>query len=214
MKITILCSSPTHPVNQWLDAWMEKHADQHDIRLLRAVHELRGGDLLFLISCTEIVPRQAREMFRKVLLIHASDLPRGRGWSPHIWEIVNGATEITLSLIEAEDQVDTGDIWRQTRLEIPVTDLYDEINAKLFDAEIGLMDYAVSSFDRVVPRQQDPSVEPSYYPRRTPDDSELDTAKTLQENFNLLRLADPERYPAFFYHAGQKYHLYIEKTDD
>lgn len=214
MNITILCSSPRHPVNNWLDAWIRRHSGQHRVSLVRSVQELCGGDLLFLISCAEIVSRQARAAFRKALLVHASDLPRGRGWSPHIWEIVDGATEVTLSLIEAEDQVDSGDIWKQTKVEILKTDLYHEINAKIFDAELSLMDFAVSAFGRVVPRKQDPTVEPTYYPKRTPGDSELDTAKTLNENFDLLRVADPDRYPAFFYCAGQKYRLYIEKSDD
>jgi methionyl-tRNA formyltransferase len=55
--------------------------------------------------------------------------------------------------------------------------------------------------------------EPSYYPRRRPDDSRLDPNKTLAEQFNLLRVVDNERYPAFFEHHGQRYLVKVEKSD-
>ena len=45
--------------------------------------------------------------------------------------------------------------------------------------------------------------EESFYPRRTPKDSELDVNKTILEQFNLLRAVDNERYPAFFQVGGK-----------
>ena len=35
--------------------------------------------------------------------------------------------------------------------------------------------------------------------KRTPADSEIDPGKSILEQFNLLRIVDSERYPAFFY---------------
>ena len=67
------------------------------------------GDILFLVSCSEIVKKDIRMKFRHTLVLHASSLPKGRGWSPHIWEILNGADQIVISLLEAEDKIDSGD---------------------------------------------------------------------------------------------------------
>jgi methionyl-tRNA formyltransferase len=53
---------------------------------------------------------------------------------------------------------------------------------------------------------------PTYYKRRTPEDSELDPDKPLRDQFNLLRVADNDQYPAFFRHLGHKYVLKIEKV--
>ena len=47
------------------------------------------------------------------LVLHASDLPDGRGWSPHVWDVISGKSSLTLSLINAEDSVDTGHIWKK-----------------------------------------------------------------------------------------------------
>ena len=52
------------------------------------------------------------------MVLHVSDLPRGRGWSPYIWELINGATFIKVSLIEAKEEVDAGQIWLQEKISI------------------------------------------------------------------------------------------------
>lgn len=55
---------------------------------------------------------------------------------PHIWAITNGAESVTLSLLEAEDKVDSGRIWKKMILAIPRHALWHEINESLFNAEI------------------------------------------------------------------------------
>lgn len=214
MNITILCSSKTHPVNETLYRWVGKNDGIHDVRLVRSKSELHGGDLLFLISCSEIISAQDREKFKKVLVIHASDLPQGRGWSPHIWDVVSGADGITVSLLEAQDKIDSGDIWKKLWINLPRHALYNEINDLLFTAESQLMDFAVDNFYTITPQPQDPSVEPSYHPQRTPTDSELDPEKSIASQFNLLRVSDPERFPAFFKLHGHTYKLAVEKVDN
>ena len=118
MDISILTSSMEHPVNAYLDKWAEKNKN-HQISIVHSKKELISGDILFLISCSDIISKLERGRFKKTLVVHASDLPHGRGWSPHVWEIINGATDITLSLLEAEDKVDTGDIWKKISVPIP-----------------------------------------------------------------------------------------------
>jgi methionyl-tRNA formyltransferase len=194
MNITILNTMADHPVNTWLEKWMEKHQINHNIDLLRSKNDLVGGDILFLISCSELISKQNRAKFKKTLVIHASDLPIGRGWSPHIWEIINGAEQITLSLLEAEDKVDSGDIWTKVKVKVPKAALYNQINVLIFDAELELMDFAVAKFYDIDPRKQfDDS--PTYWPKRTPKDSEIDIQKSISGQFDLIRVCDPERFP-------------------
>lgn len=214
MDISILCSSEAHPVNAWLDRWIGRWRGEHRIRLLRSKRNLTGGDLLFLVSCGEILHAAERSLFRHVLVLHASDLPRGRGWNPHIWAILAGAEEITVTLLEARDEPDTGPIWAQRRVHVPAHALYDEINARIFDAEAALMDEALHLARRPQPTPQPADIERTYYRRRRPSDSELDPHKTLAEQFDLMRVADPERYPAFFRLRGHVYKLNLEKVHD
>ena len=55
------------------------------------------------------------------------------------------------------------------------------------------------------------SGDPTYYPKRKPEDSRLDFYKPLSDQFNLLRVCDNERYPAFFEWKGSRYMIRISK---
>lgn len=213
MKITLLCSSEQHPVNGYLLRWMETRTSSHEISLVRTKKEASGGDIMFLISCSEIITAEDRSAYRKSLVIHASDLPTGRGWSPHIWQILQGKTDVTVTLLEAADKVDSGDIWHQLKCNIPQDALWDEINDRIFNAELALMDYALDHFEDVEPRPQRQDVQATYYPKRAPQDSELDPKKSLEEQFDLIRVSDPDRFPAFFRMHGHIYQIKLEKKD-
>lgn len=211
LKVTLLCSDTKHPVFKALKLWEEVNQQHYDIEILTSVNEIkRNGTLLFLISCSEIVKKQHRDFFEHTLVLHASDLPKGRGWSPHIWAILNCANELTLSLLEAEDKVDTGAIWKKLRIPLDGNELYDEINEKLFAAELQLITWACENVDSVAPVLQDESAT-NYLRKRTPEDSEVDISQSLESQFNLLRVCDPERFPAYFYKNGCKYKIKIEK---
>lgn len=214
MRISLLCSDEQHPVNEYLKRWISTQQGVHQVELARRKGELSGGDILFLISCSEIVNATDRSAYRATLVLHASDLPRGRGWSPHIWQLIEGGDEITVSLLEAEDKVDSGRIWRRLKFPVPKHALWDEINARLFDAEIELIDFAVKEFERVCPIEQDTALAPSYYPRRSPSDSRIDPSKSIASQFDRIRVCDPNRFPAFFELHGKKYKLILEKLDD
>ena len=211
MRISILCSDPSHPVHPRLVQWCEAHRSLHTVELVDRVDRLSGGDVLFLISCNEIIDATVRERYRASLVIHASNLPEGRGWSPLNWQILEGRNDIVVTLLEVVDQVDSGPIWHQAGLHFSGHELMDEINAALFDAELALMDFAVANLETVQPRPQ--SGNASYYRRRTPADSRLDVNRSIADQFNQLRVADANRYPAFFDYRGHRYEIILRKVE-
>ena len=214
MKITLLCSDPNHPVNIYLKPWMAAQQGIHEVELLQNKSQLSGGQMLFLISCSEIIKESDRSKYLTTLVLHASDLPKGRGWSPHIWAIIDGAEQITLSLLEAEDKVDSGRIWVKIQIPVPKDALWDEINHLLFTAEIQLIDLAVQQFGQLTPAMQTNEEEATYHPKRTPQDSQMDPYKTIAEQFNRMRVCDPNRFPIFFELYGKKYKLILEHYDE
>lgn len=214
MNISILCSDERHPINGLLAHWINQNSDQHNIELVNSKRELSGGDILFLVSCQEFINNSERAKYKVTLVLHASDLPVGRGWSPHIWQIISGATSIVVSLLEAEDQIDSGRIWKKVTVAIPKHALWDEINSLLFKAEIELIDFAVREFRNVSPREQNPRIKATYYRRREPDDSRIDANQTIANQFDKIRVCDPQRYPAFFELYGKKYRIVLEKMEN
>jgi methionyl-tRNA formyltransferase len=145
-------------------------------------------------------------------VIHASDLPLGRGWSPHIWQLIGGAELLTLTLLEVANKVDSGDIWKKIKLQISRDALWDQINEVVFDAELQLISFAVEKFDEIEPQAQSTIVDPTYYSKRKPVDSMIDPRKSIEEQFDLIRVCDPDRFPAYFELRGFKYNIRVEKA--
>ena len=214
MKISFLCSEKNHPVRDYLNDWIKSNKNKHSIELVRSKNELSGGDILFLISCHEIIEKVDRSAYGSSLVLHASNLPQGKGWSPHIWEIINGAKEITLTLLEAEDSLDSGKILKKILIPVKNHTLWDEINNDLFRAEIDLINFAIESYNSITPQEQDTITETIYYRKRTPEDSRIDPSISIDDQFNLIRVCDPKRFPAFFELYGHRYKIILEKLND
>ncbi len=214
MRVDVLTSDRQHPIVPRLEAWVASARPDHEARLCFDPSELEGGRVLFLVSCARIVGPELRSRYDHSLVLHASDLPRGRGWSPHVWELLGGAEHLTLSLLDAEEPVDSGAIWAKLQVPIDRSWLFEEINAALFDAELELMDRALS----LVADGHQPTPQPeegsSSYPRRRPSDSEVDPQRPLAELFDQLRLADPIRYPAYFELRGRRYTLELRAAEE
>lgn len=210
MKISILCSDVNHPISPSLSRWAELNRFVHEVEVVSCSNMLVGGDILFLISCNEPICKELRALFRVTLVIHASDLPLGRGWSPHIWQVLEKKQFIKVTLLEAADIIDSGSIWTQIDLIIEEHETFSEINAKLFEIEMALMDFAILNFEVVQPQPQDGRT-PTHYRKRTPADSRIDPQLSIADQFDILRVADPERFPAFFELHGHRYLIHIQK---
>ena len=211
MKIEILNTDPSHPINPYLKRLQAKLELEHSVLIIRSPEQITNGDLLFLVSCSVLVEREATANFQYAMVIHASDLPEGRGWSPHIWELLNGADKITVSLLDADGAVDSGAIYKKITVHIPKSALWYEINDLLFAAEIQLIEFAIKNFDKLQKRAQNSDIEATYYPKRNPKDSEIDPNKSITEQFDLLRVCDPNKFPALFHHRGESYKIILEK---
>jgi methionyl-tRNA formyltransferase len=213
MKISVICSDKNHPVMPYLRVWRDQQTGLgHTVELVSAINQLTSGDFLFLVSCSEILEEEYKKLFRHSFVLHASDLPKGRGWSPYIWNILEGKSIITVCLLEAASPVDSGDIWHKRTFTLDGHELLPEIHEQLFQAELSLIDDAIGHLDDMQPILQDENMV-SHFPRRSPEDSRLDPNKTIAEQFDLLRVVDSDRFPAFFELRGKRYRLMIEKDD-
>jgi methionyl-tRNA formyltransferase len=214
MRITVLCTDPGHPVVPHLRRWQEDtRAAGHDVSLIHDAKALTEGDVLFLVSCSQIITPPERARYRAVLVLHAADLPKRRGWSPHVWAVVEGESLITVCLLTASDPVDTGAVWLRRSFTLEGHELLPEINAKLFSTELQLMTEVLQRWEQIKPQPQqgDPG---ECMQRRTAEHSRLDPHRTIAEQFDLLRVVDSERYPAFIDFRGKRYVIRIEKVDD
>src|SRR5579872_544524 len=208
MKLDIIISDRRHPLWSVVSAWTQQHPE-HQVRLLQKLAEADGGDCLVLLACQQIARLEVRSRYGQCLVAHASDLPEGRGWSPAVWDVLQGKDRLVLALIEAADPVDAGRIFRKFRAPLQPTDLHDDISRVLGQLVIEALDFVLQYPDAKPVAQKG---EPSWYRRRTPEDSRLDPAQSIASQFNLMRVCDPERYPAFFELHGERFELIVRKA--
>lgn len=171
--------------------------------------EVLEGTIAFYLSCKDITPRHLLDRNPWNIVVHASPLPEGRGFSPLVWQILEGKNTIPLTMITMTEDVDAGDIVAERNLRFQGYELNDEMRDAMGQTIVDMsFDIAVSD---TAPDPKPQNGSPSWYRRRSPADSALDPSQSLVSQFNLLRVVDNIRYPAFFDHAGHRYTLTITR---
>ena len=165
------------------------------------------GDILFLIGCEKIFKNL--HLNKNNIVVHESWLPKGKGWSPLSWQILEGENLIPVTLFEAEKNIDSGKIYLQQCIKFRGHELNHELKHKQGVVTNKLIEEYILSYPKIKGKIQQGNS--TFYNKRTPSDSELDINKSIIEQFNLLRIVDNEHYPAYFVIDGIKYILKIEK---
>ncbi|TMM29156.1 methionyl-tRNA formyltransferase [Polaribacter aestuariivivens] len=212
MLIQVLVDNP----NSWILPYAKnlvniiKEKFNYEVRLLLKHEEVIKGDVLCLLSCEKIFKKLNLNKYN--LVVHESDLPKGKGWSPLTWQVLEGKNSIPITLFEAVEKVDAGIIYNQDFIELKGHELLSEIKHKQGEKTISLIVNFLKDIKNIKGEKQ--IGEETFYPKRTSKDSELDINKSIKDQFNLLRVCDNERYPAFFNINGQQYLLKIYKKNE
>lgn len=212
MKITLICDN----TESWIIPYIEKLNKllvkfQYESKIVYRYEDIKEGDLAFYLGCKTIVPENILALNQKNLVVHESRLPKGKGWSPMTWQILEGKNIIPITLFEADPKVDSGDIYLKDEIKLEGHELLPEIKHLQGEYTIKLVMEFVRLYPKITGKKQEGNA--TYYPKRTPRDSQLDINRTIKEQFNLLRVVDNERYPAYFLLDGVKYYIKIEKGE-
>ena len=143
-------------------------------------------------------------------MVHESDLPKGRGFAPVQWQILEGKADISVCLLEVSDEVDAGNIFEKMILSLDGSELYEEIRQKQAVVTFELISRFIEKYPNLNFEAQQGM--PTFYRRRNPSDSQLDLDKTIRDQFNLLRICNNDDWPAFFELDGVRYTLKIDKV--
>jgi methionyl-tRNA formyltransferase len=187
---------------------------RYKVTCLHSAEAVPRGDLLFILGFFKIVPGAVLARNRNNLVVHESALPKGRGWSPVTWLVLEGAKEIPLTLFEAVEKVDAGKIYLRGKVKLQGHELLPEIQAKVVREMMRLCESFVTQYPGILKKGTEQRGKATYYPKRKPEDSRLDPAKSISEQFPLLQTINNDSYPAYFTHRGQTYVLKIQKKPD
>jgi len=193
-------------ITQWRDAG-------HTVSVVYCAAAIPEGDICFPLGCGFLLGPEVLARNSHNLVVHASDLPSGRGWSPLTWQILKGDHEIPIVLFEAAEAVDSGPIYLRETMVFDGTELIDELREAVARHTMALCARFIATYPQVLQGAAPQNGTANYYPRRTPEDSRLDPDKSLASQFDLLRVVDNQRYPAFFERNGARYVLRVHRVE-
>lgn len=208
--LTILVNNPEGWVRPLARRLVDELSTSYQARYVERTADVPEGDAAFFLGCSKIVPAEILRRNRRNLVVHGSDLPRGRGFSPIPWQVLEGRNHIPIVIFEAVEALDAGAIYFKDTIDLDGTELLDEIHRKTWEKIETLVKKFLAHHRTVSPEAQHGT--PTFYAKRTDKDDELDPNKTLAEQFDHLRIVDNEQYPAWFTYRGQKYVLKISKA--
>jgi methionyl-tRNA formyltransferase len=211
-NLAILVDDPASWIIPWAKRLKDLASDFHDVRLVHSHEELGSGDVAFLLGCSGLVPGESLAKHRCNVVVHESDLPRGRGWSPVAWQVLEGKNEIPVCLFEAVEEADAGRVYLRDTMVLEGTELLPEIRHRQGEVTLRLCLRFLKMWPDIKGEPQ--SGEATWYRRRTKEDDRLPVDRTIEELFDRLRVLDNQRYPGWFEIRGRKYMLSINPLDE
>jgi methionyl-tRNA formyltransferase len=142
------------------------------------------------------------EIYRRFecVVFHMTDLPFGRGGSPLQNLIVRGHQDTRISAIRCGAGLDAGPVYLKKDLSLQGS--AEEIFLRASRVIEDMIVEILARNPRPTPQRGRPTV----FKRRTPEQSDLAAARTLDEAYDLIRMLDAEGYPHAFLRVGP-FHL-------
>ena len=135
----------------------------------------------------------------------ALDLPLGRGRSPLNWAIIEGRKSFTTNLFRYDPGVDSGDIVGKRTFSINTKDTAKSLHYKNLLSMVSLVkENRVSLISGTYHLNTQKNIKPTYYPKRSPDDSIIDWEMPLEDLERLIRAVSKPFNGSFSYINNNK----------
>ncbi|MEM4249810.1 MAG: methionyl-tRNA formyltransferase [Candidatus Nitrosotenuis sp.] len=170
-------------------------------------------DLIFSIGWRRLIPQSIFEIPSKgTLNIHDGLLPAYRGFAPINWAIINGETEVGVTVHLIDKTADTGPILFQEKIPVNLDETATDVYNKALKLAPSMVMRAISLMSSMTEKLIDQTnLEKGFFcSRRFPNDGKINWTLDRIKVYNLIRgLSDP--YPnAFCYYNNNK--IYIKKA--
>ncbi|MFE6747503.1 methionyl-tRNA formyltransferase [Kitasatospora purpeofusca] len=176
-----------------------------DEELLRRLEEAAPDIIVANNWRTWIPPRIYTLPKHGTLNVHDSLLPKYAGFSPLIWALVNGESEVGVTAHLMDEVLDAGDIVRQEAVAVGPTDTATDLFHKTVDliapVTIGALDLIASG--RTEFTKQDRS-QASFFHKRAEEDIRIDWNWPADALERLVRAQSAPYPPAFTHHRGRR----------
>jgi methionyl-tRNA formyltransferase len=143
--------------------------------------------------------------------VHASLLPQYRGAAPINWAIINGEKETGITTFKLQQEIDTGNILLQEKIEIRDTETAGELHDRMKEIGAGLLLKTINQLANNTLHEIPQSAIPDaplgqpvirHAPKISSETGEISWEKSCDEIYNLVRGLSPE--PAAFTFLNEK----------
>lgn len=212
MRIAILVDD----INSWFVPYSHKlkeklQSDNIVVNEYNNSKEVGDEDICFILSCTKILKKEFLDKHRHNIVVHASDLPKGKGFTPLKWQILEGKNDIPLTLFEAVEACDAGPYYFKDVIHFEGYEMLDEMQHVMANKIIDMCCLFVQQIEDLLPIQQ--KGESTYYRKFNKEDDDLNIDFTLKQLFPRFRIADFERFPLTFEKDGHHYSMTVKRID-
>ena len=183
---------------------------KYKFKIFYDYRKIKNYDLVFILGYTKILKAGFLKKNKLNLVIHESDLPKGKGFSPIQNQIKDGKTKIKINLLKAEKKPDSGAIYESLWINIPKYKIYDEIRSLQVAATKKLLLRFLKKYPFNKSRKQ--KGKSTFYKKLTHKDDKISVNKTIYQLFDHLRVSNHKQYPNYFFMHGKKYYLKIYKA--
>lgn len=174
---------------------------------------LEKADVVLYYGWSEYIPAEIYEK-KLCLILHTSLLPKYRGGSPLQHQIMNGEKTSAVTILKVEKEIDTGDIYSQTRFSLKGT--LDDILIRIMD--IGIKDTikVLKMIEKgIKPKKQ--KGKPTVFKRRKPEESRMLNLHEWKSKdvYNFIRALSSsyEDYPNAYIVCADGKKLYFKEVD-
>ena len=169
-------------------------------------------DLAFVVGWQRIIPGEILDsMSIGAFGMHGScmDLPLGRGRSPMNWSIIEGRKYFYTNLFKYDSGIDSGDILDTNKFPITEFDTGETMHFKntlsmCYLIKKNLNNLLSNNFS--LKKQKD--IKPTYYPKRTPNDSLIDWERDIFYLQKFIRAVTKPFNGAYTYNKDEKIIIY------
>ena len=170
---------------------------------------IKKQNIVFPLSFTKKLSKKFLSSNKLTIIPHPSKLPKDKGFAPIANQILRGNNFFYITMIKASEKIDSGEILMQKKFLLNGTELSNNLRKMQALKIFQMIDNFLIYYPKFKLRAQ--KGKSSYNKRRLPEDSKLDINKSIKKQFNLLRIVDNEKYPAFFDYKKNRYYLKIFK---
>ena len=170
-------------------------------------------DLMLVVSWRYLLPADVYQLPRLgTFVFHDSLLPEYRGFAPTVWAIINGNNHTGVTLFEIAEEVDSGDIIDQQRVNINLDDTIAIVMEKVTQVYLEILE---RNLDKLLAgdatRTPQDHFLATYTCKRLPEDNQIDWNCSSESIYNLIRAVSQPYTGAYTYLLGKKIFIWSAK---